>query len=40
MKIFFFYFVGDYNINLINVDSHGLTSEFNDIVYSGGFIPW
>ena len=33
------YLVGDYNINLINVDSHGLTSEFNDIMYSGGFIP-
>ena len=32
------YLVGDYNINLINVDSHGLTSEFNDIMYSGGFI--
>ena len=33
------YLVGDYNINLINVDSHGLTSEFNYIMYSGGFIP-
>ena len=33
------YLVGDYNINLINVDSHTLTSEFNDIMYSGGFIP-
>ena len=30
------YLVGDYNINLINVDSHSLTSEFNDIMYSGG----
>ena len=33
------YLVGDYNMNLINVDSHSLTSEFNDIMYSGGFIP-
>ena len=33
------YLVGDYNINLINVDSHNLTSEFNEIMYSGGFIP-
>ena len=33
------YLLGDYNINLINVDSHNLTSEFNDIMYSGGFIP-
>ena len=33
------YLVGDYNINLINVDSHSLTSEFNDIMYSVGFIP-
>ena len=33
------YLVGDYNINLINVDSHSLTSEFKDIMYSGGFIP-
>ena len=31
------YLVGDYNINLINVDLHGLTSEFSDIIYSGGF---
>ena len=33
------YLVGDYNINLINIESHSLTSEFNDVMYSGGFIP-
>ena len=39
MKIIICDLVGDYNINLINVDSHGLTNEFNDIMHSGGFIP-
>ena len=24
------YLLGDYNINLINIDSHELTGEFND----------
>ena len=33
------YLVGVYNINLIKIESHSLTSEFNDAMYSGGFIP-
>ena len=34
------YLVGDYKINLINIESHicSLTSEFNDAMYSGSFI--
>ena len=28
------YLVGDYNINLLNVDSHSLTVDFNDTIYS------
>ena len=33
------YLMGDYNINLLNIESHGPTSVFNDIMYSNGFIP-
>ena len=33
------YLVGDYNINLLNVDSHNLTADFNDTIYSYGLIP-
>ena len=33
------YSIGDYNINLLNVELHGPTSDFNDIMYSNGFIP-
>ena len=33
------YLMGDYNINLLNVELHGPTSDFNDIMYSNGFIP-
>ena len=33
------YLVGDYNINQFKIESHGFTSEFNDVMYSGGFIP-
>ena len=33
------YLMGDYDINLLNVESHGPTSDFNDIMYSNGFIP-
>ena len=31
--------VGDYNINLLNVDSHSLTADFNDTIYSYGLVP-
>ena len=33
------YLMGDYNINLLKIESHGPTSVFNDIMYSNGFIP-
>ena len=33
------YLVGDYNINLLNVDSHSLTADFNDTIYSYGLVP-
>ena len=33
------YLMGDYNINLLNVDSHQLTSDFNDTLFSNGFVP-
>ena len=28
------YLLGDYNVNLINSDTHDLTAEFTDIMYS------
>ena len=31
--------MGDYNINLMNVDSHSLTADFNDTMYSSGLVP-
>ena len=31
--------MGDYNINLLNVDSHSLTADFNDTMYSSGLVP-
>ena len=31
--------MGDYNINLLNVDSHQLTSDFNDTLFSNGIVP-
>ena len=34
-----YYLMGDYNINLLNVELHGPTSDFNDIMYSNGLIP-
>ena len=34
-----FYFLGDYDINLLNVDTHQLTSYFNDTRFSNEFIP-
>ena len=33
------YLIGDYNINLLNVDSHSLTADFNDTMYSSGLVP-
>ena len=33
------YLMGDYNINLLNVESHSLTADFNDLMYSHGLIP-
>ena len=33
------YLMGDYNINLLNVDSHSLTVDFNDTMYSSGLVP-
>ena len=31
--------VGDYNINLLNVDYHSLTADFNDTIYSNDLVP-
>ena len=31
--------MGDYNINLLKVESHSLTADFNDLMYSYGLIP-
>ena len=31
--------MGDYNINLLTVDSHSLTADFNDTIYSYGLVP-
>ena len=31
--------MGDYNIDLLNIESHGPTSDYNDTMYSNGFIP-
>ena len=33
------YLLGDFNINLLNQSSHQATSDFLDILYSGGFTP-
>ena len=33
------YFMGDFNINLLNTDSHHATQEFADIMYSHAIIP-
>ena len=32
------YLVGDYNITLLNVDSHSLTADFNDTIYRYGLV--
>ena len=31
--------MGDYNIGLLNIESHGPTCDYNDTMYSNGFIP-
>ena len=33
------YLMGDYDINLLNVDTHQLTSDFNDTLFSNEFVP-
>ena len=33
------YFLGDYNINILNTDSHPPTSDFVDICFSNSFLP-
>ena len=33
------YLMADYKINLLNVDSHSLTVDFNDTMYSSGLVP-
>ena len=33
------YLLGDYNLNLLNTDSHTLTREFVDIMYSYSLLP-
>ena len=31
--------MGDYNINLLNHDTHPLTGDFLNMIYTNGFIP-
>ena len=33
------YLMGDYNINILNYDSHSATAEFVDMLYSHVFLP-
>ena len=33
------YFLGDWNINLINIDKHIATQEFVDVMYSHAMFP-
>ena len=33
------YLMGDYNINILNYDSHSATVEFVDMLYSNAFLP-
>ena len=35
----FCYLLGDYNINPLNFETHGPTSEFADLLYANSFIP-
>ena len=34
-----FYLLGDFNINLLNTDSHNATQEFTDLMYSHAVLP-
>ena len=33
------YLMGDYNMDLLNSESHGPTSNYNDTMYNNGFMP-
>ena len=33
------YLISHYNIDLLNIESHGPTSAYNDTMYIKGFIP-
>ena len=33
------YLMCDYNIDLFDIESHSPTNDYNDIMYSNGFIP-
>ena len=33
------YLMGDYNIDLLNIESHRPTSDYNDIMYNNDFNP-
>ena len=33
------YILADFNINLLNADSHGATHDFLDIMYSNSLLP-
>lgn len=33
------YLLGDYNINLFNVETHGKTSEFIELIFANHFVP-
>ena len=35
----FVYLMGDFNINLLNIDKHVPSTEFLDVMYSNSFIP-
>ena len=35
-----FYLMEDYDINLLNVELHSPTSDFDYIIYSNGLFPW
>ena len=34
------YLIGDFNLNLLNAESHHLTSEFLETLYSYSFMPF
>ena len=38
-KNYTIYLLGDFNINLLNIDSHSHSSDFLDLMYSYGFMP-